>query len=189
MRCVAFSPPLVLVLVVLLSLVSGCVGSANFTLYQDSSCSTPVGQPTGLPFSSSADCQPVPDQSASYVFYCGADSAGNTNFSFSVWNSTTDCSGDAAVSITSDAAPGSCALTTLTSEGQSYSLYAKIACSSSALQQQRDADALQTALDSTVRAASDWLEMRRARLLRLRGGRHARLDSDNGILALLLGRK
>jgi len=125
------------VLVLLIALVlafafapSTVSADANLTLYQDSSCATPVGEPTNIPFPSSSSCQTVPDQSISFIYYCAPD-GGNTNFTFAIFNTTTDCSGTPTVSVTSDDKTGSCASATITFQGQSVPAYAKISCSSS----------------------------------------------------------
>jgi len=122
-------------LLVGLALVALCFvplasADTNFTLYQDAGCTQPIGEPAQLPFDSSTKCHPDQDQGVSFILYCAPDGQ-KTNFSLSVWNSTTDCSGDPTISLKSDAAKGTCAPTTITFQGQTVSAYATIQCSSS----------------------------------------------------------
>jgi len=165
-------------------------GDANFTLYQDSSCTQPVGEPQQIPFSSSTKCQTVPDQAISFVFYCAPDGS-NTNFTFTVWNTTTDCSGDSLLSITSDAAAGSCAVTTITSQGQQFSVYSQIQCGTNTSQAERDVSLLEKddaedVIEDLLEDVEELVEMRRDLL---RANRKQRVKPrQNSIISLLMGR-
>jgi len=148
-------------LVAVLCMIPFASADANVTLYSDSGCSNPIGDPMQLPLSSSMSCQTVPQQTISYYFYCGVDGS-KTNFSFSVWNSTTDCSGDALFTITSDDTAGGCAMTNIVSQGQQFSAYAKITCSKDMPMVKQSPVAVQKTVNAATEGVVGWIAKHRA---------------------------
>jgi len=106
---------------------------ANVTLYADMFCSQMMGDgPQTIPIPSSYSCQDMsgPSQSGSGIFYC-LNSAGYNNFSLSAWMTTSDCSGEPDVTITSYGKVDTCVNMAITAGGQSIPAFAKVSCSSS----------------------------------------------------------
>ena len=115
----------------LISMCAAVRGDANFTVFADSGCTVPLGESAALPYPSSTKCQRAPDEpTVSFVLLCSS-TATNASLSFSVWQTSDDCSGDATVSLKAEGAVGKCVPATLTFGGQSSAEYAHIECSSS----------------------------------------------------------
>jgi len=144
-----------------------CIGlvaaqqGATVTLFLDSSCSNPVGQPLSIPLPFSSKCQPIPaNPPVSIFFNCVPDNK-NTNFSFLVYNGTSDCSGPLTLGIQSDDVTGGCAVTTITAEGQSQQAWSNIVCSSASAASKAPALSAQDmaeTLEEIVEAVSDFAE-------------------------------
>ena len=114
-----------------LSLPVAVSGSANFTLFADSACTSSLGPQSTAPWPSSPSCQSFPGtQYASFTLVC-AQKAVNTTFTFAVWAITDSCSGQALFAIAADGPTGSCEPATLTVLGKAAPVYALVQCSDS----------------------------------------------------------
>ena len=106
----------------------------NFTLFSDSACKSPLGDPAELPYQSSPKCQvPQGEPGASFVLLCSS-STNLTALQLSVWNATSDCSGEPTISVASNATSHSCAPANITYSSTTIPAYIQVACSASAAQ-------------------------------------------------------
>ena len=107
---------------------------ANFTLFADSACKSPLGDPAELPFGSSPKCQTPPEADESFILQCSTPASSNlTSFFLAIWNATTDCSGEATISIDAvNATSGACAPANITYSGTLLQAYIQVACSAAA---------------------------------------------------------
>ena len=147
---------------------------ANLTLFNDSSCASPLeGSATTFDISSSTACR-SDDRGVSLLFYC-YDDAGLANLSLSVWTNSSTCDGAVDVGIYSVAEEGTCAPATVVVSSQTSYDFASVLCFDSrngtaAAERARQTTAL-TRLASTIASAA----VQRTAEARRREGRLAKL--------------